>query len=92
MERCAPQPRLSENGESCAIQLKFALTGQAFGVILQYLRAERESGLFTVPHLLEDKLARLKAEARFYGLSALHDIIHAGEQFCLRRQDALCNL
>ncbi|KAK9842639.1 hypothetical protein WJX84_009543 [Apatococcus fuscideae] len=52
--------------------------GEAFGVILQYLRAERESGLFTVPHLLEDKLARLKAEARFYGLSALHDIIHAG--------------
>ncbi|KAK9859310.1 hypothetical protein WJX84_007893 [Apatococcus fuscideae] len=52
--------------------------GEAFGIILQYLRAERDSRLFDVPCLSKDKLAQLKVEADYYGLTALHDIISAG--------------
>ena len=80
---------IDRDGEVCRIPVAgkvtrlclaadFASDQQAFGVILQYLRDEKDSRLFIVPCLLENKLARLKAEADFYGLCALHDMLGTG--------------
>ena len=78
-------------GSSLRQELSLAFPGQAFGIILQYLRAERDSRLFVVPCLSKGKLAQLKEEANYYGLPALHDIISAGMYCCCLSYGAPCN-
>ena len=80
-EVCFSQLTVGE-GSSLPQEPSLAFLGQAFGIILQYLRAERDSRLFDVPCLSKDKLAQLKVEADYYGLTALHDIISAGMYCC----------
>ncbi|KAK9865072.1 hypothetical protein WJX84_008962 [Apatococcus fuscideae] len=52
--------------------------GEAFGIVLQYLRARRDSRAFVLPPLDTYKLGQLKVEADFYGLEGLKQLSEAG--------------
>ena len=73
--RCSPGNCVVKDGSS---DKKCKLLLQRFKIILEYLRAARDQQAFLVPTNLEGwELANLDAEAQYYGLAALHEILQA---------------
>lgn len=73
--RCSPGNCVVSDGSS---DKKCKLLLQRFKIILEYLRAARDQQAFLVPTNLEGwELANLDAEAQYYGLAALHEILQA---------------